>query len=705
MPKLKTVKINETSNPGYLIFNNQEEKQKVFKQFDGFQEEVQMIHATDRYSNVLPNISVRDGFNKLDYDWFRPEESAPQQIKDVISACMKAHYKFSLVRNVIELMADFASKGVRLAHKNKKQEKAYKYWFKMVNGPERSERFLNYLYRCGNVVANRRKAKIKGGMKINADDTVPAQTKVYRNEIPYEYRFYNPVTVDAVGGDHAIFANKYLYSIKVPVQIKAKIKNPKNQADKDLINSLPSELVEKVKQNIDTIDLDPDTTRVFFYKKDDWQVWAYPLTSSILGDLITLEKMKLADLTALDCATSKTRVWKLGDLEKGIMPGPGMIAAFKSILMNRVPGDTLDLVWNPAIDLIETKADLSAFLGEEKYRPILSAIYSGLGVPSTLVAGSGDKGFTNNFISMKTLIERLQYGRDSLIEFWQEEIRIFQKAMGYDEPAQILFDNMNLSDESSEKALWVQLFDRNVVSIESLQERFGLLPEIEKYRVQRERKEMDKGIIPNKISPYQGDKDIDYTKILLTNGEITAGEAGVELEERKPGEKSRFEQTQELAKKTAAAQAKAKGDPNAGRPTNSKDSKQRKKRQPKPRTTFKASAEFVDDMFWAKSAYGEILQNLQDVYLFMNNTGEIKKEDQPKLEQMAFSTLCNFNKGDKVSEESVKKVVMAGHDSKIADELFLAYMKDEDRGNFNDYVSFIYSLYKQSINEVENGDN
>ena len=161
MPKLKTVKINDVSNPGYLIFNNQTEKQQVFKQLDGFQEEIQLIHATDRYANVLPNVSVRDGFNKLDYNWFRPEESSPQEVKDVIGACMKAHYKFSLVRNVVELMADFASKGIRLAHKNKKQEKAYKYWFKMVGGQERSERFLNYLYRCGNVVVNRRKAKIQ----------------------------------------------------------------------------------------------------------------------------------------------------------------------------------------------------------------------------------------------------------------------------------------------------------------------------------------------------------------------------------------------------------------------------------------------------------------------------------------------------------------------------------------------------------------
>ena len=32
------------------------------------------------------------------------------------------------------------------------------------------------------------------------------------------------------------------------------------------------------------------------------------------------------------------------------------------------------------------------------------------------------KTHTNNFISLKTLVERLQYGRDQLTKFWEKEI-------------------------------------------------------------------------------------------------------------------------------------------------------------------------------------------------------------------------------------------------------------------------------------------
>lgn len=703
MPKLKTVRNADVSSPAYYVYTNNDQKFDVFKNMDNQVDELQAIYASNRYSNIEPNLTVRDGFSRADYDWFRPEESTPKDIKDTISACMKAHYKFALVRNVVELMADFASKGIRLAHKNKKEEAAYQYWFKMVDGKERSERFLNYLYRCGNIVVTRATAKIKDKNVFYAENEIPQPTKVYKGVIPYRYSFHNPMTIEVAGGNLAIFAKNYVYVLKIPADIKQKIKNPKNKTDETLVASIDPNVVKSIREGADTITLSPENTRVFHYKKDDWQVWAYPLTSSILSDLITLDKMKLADLTALDSATSKTRIFRLGDLDKGIIPGPGIINAFKNIIMNRVPGSALDLVWNPAIDIIETGSDLSSFLGEEKYAPILSAIYSGLGIPSTLVAGGGDKGFTNNFISMKTLIERLQYGRDRLIEFWEEEIRIFQKAMGYDEPASILFDTMNLSDESAEKALWVQLFDRNIVSIESIQERFGVLPQIEKYRINRERKEMAKGAVPNKVGPYVEDQDVSFTKILLQNGEITASEAGVELEPKKEGEVSRFDKTLEMQKQAKAEARKQKGVAGQGRPVNKKDSSKRKQRQAKPRSSFKGSQDFVEDMFWAKENFPKIRENLKDVYLVMNKVDSVNPDQQKEIDRVSFSVLCHIDRAGEVTAETIKETIVSGLcDEAISDDIFLAYMANQtETDSFNEYAGFMYSNFNQIINSEE----
>lgn len=84
----------------------------------------------------------------------------PRKDKDIIKMCMDAYDRVGIIRNVIDLMGDFSSQGITLVHPNKNIEKFYKKWFSKVNGKARSERFLNTLYRCGNVIVKRRTAKL-----------------------------------------------------------------------------------------------------------------------------------------------------------------------------------------------------------------------------------------------------------------------------------------------------------------------------------------------------------------------------------------------------------------------------------------------------------------------------------------------------------------------------------------------------------------
>jgi hypothetical protein len=76
-----------------------------------------------------------------------------------------------------------------------------------------------------------------------------------------------------------------------------------------------------------------------------------PMVSAILGDLQLLQKMKLADLAALDGAISCIRVWKLGNIEARIMPTEVAINRLAEMLCNNVGGGVMDLVWGPEIEL------------------------------------------------------------------------------------------------------------------------------------------------------------------------------------------------------------------------------------------------------------------------------------------------------------------------------------------------------------------
>jgi len=160
------------------------------------------------YIDVEPDRSVRPSYNRSDYDAFRPGEAVPYRQKRIMAACGTAYDKVGIIRNVIDLMSDFASQGLVLVHPNKQIEKFYRKWFRQVKGYDRTERFLNYLYRQGNVVVQRRTAKLNKKHEENlkraagADIVLDIQ-KQNKREIPWVYDFINPVAIDVREGSHS----------------------------------------------------------------------------------------------------------------------------------------------------------------------------------------------------------------------------------------------------------------------------------------------------------------------------------------------------------------------------------------------------------------------------------------------------------------------------------------------------------------------
>jgi hypothetical protein len=439
------------------------------------------------FIDIEPNRSVKPGFTKDDYYAFRPNEAVPNQQRRIIKMCMDAYDKVGIIRNIIDLMGDFGSQGIQIVHRDKSVEKFYQQWFKSINGKERSERFLNNLYKCGNVIVYRSYAKItpqlNSYMKALSNDIkveVPTATK---NQIPWRYNFFNPLTVKMKDGNLSLFMGLQNYTITTNSFFD---KFQAGDIPSHVLETLPPVIKQSLMRGEKDISLDPERLSVFYYKKDDWRQWANPMIYAILDDIVMLEKMRLADLSALDGAISNIRLWTLGNLEHKILPNKAAINKLRDILASNVGGGTMELVWGPELSFTESNSEVYKFLGSEKYSAVLNSIYAGLGVPPTLTGmATNGGGFTNNFISLKTLLERLQYGRDQLVRFWEKEIEIVRKAMGFRYRAHVQFDQMTLSDEAATKNLLIQLADRDIISHETLLERFKEIPQIENIRLKR----------------------------------------------------------------------------------------------------------------------------------------------------------------------------------------------------------------------------
>ena len=557
------------------------------------------------FIDIEPNRSVRPGFNASDYYAFRPGEAVPNQQRRIIKMCMDAYDKVGIIRNVIDLMGDFGSQGIQIVHRDQSVEKFYQQWFNYVNGKERSERFLNNLYKTGNVIIYRSLANItpqlQNYMKALSNDIrieVPNMTK---NVIPWRYNFFNPLTVKNKDGNLSLFMGLKNYTITTNSFFD---KFTSGDIPHHVLDTLPPKIKKDIKDGVKDIPLESDRLSLFYYKKDDWRQWANPMIYAILDDIIMLEKMRLADLSALDGAISNIRLWTIGSLEHKILPNKAAINKLRDILSSNVGGGTMELVWGPELSYTESNSQVYKFLGSEKYNSVLNSIYAGLGVPPTLTGmATNGGGFTNNFISLKTLLERLQYGRDLLKKFWEKEIEIVRKAMGFRYKAHIQFDQMTLSDEAATKNLLIQLADRDIISHETLLERFKEIPQVENIRMKREIRKRD-AVGPKKAGPFHPPP--------------------------------------------APSEQQPKENEN-GRPKFSLDEEPRKKRVDTP----KSNPGLAEMMVWAESSFEKINTTVNEAFLSSSkkkNLRQLTKAEINNLEQVKIDIFTNLDAMQKVDE-------------------------------------------------------
>jgi len=602
------------------------------------------------FSDLTTSLSGKPGLRSTDYDYFRPDQKVPEDAKDIIAFARSAYRRIGLIRNAIDLMGDFACQGIRLVHQNKRIEKFYNEWFARIKGKETSERLCNLLFREANVPIRMRTAKINKQKRLemqrsvaspdmNADIKISDFTK---GELPWQYSFLDPLTIELIGGPIAALTGNRKYMIKLPRHITnliRKLKDSDNPLERELLNHVSPEILQAAENNQGVL-LPPEKTFVYFYKKDDWQEWADPMTYACFNDLILYERLKLADKTALDGAISKIRIFKLGSLEHKLAPTPAAASTLQSILGSNVGGGTTDIVWGPDIELLETGTDIQRFLGEEKYRPTLMAIYACLGIPPTLTGTFGATGTTNNFISLKTLTERLSYVRNIVLDFWNHQLKIVQSAMGFRFPAQVEFDFMYLDDPAAMTNLLLAMADRNIVSDEFVQRHIKAKPEIEQRRVLSENKGRDTKKM-EKVSPYHSvDKQHSLEKIALQTGIASPSQVGVELKD-KNGDESALEMRR--PKETSQPNnPQVPENPNVGepgRPKNSRDIEKRKTKEFKPKN--KATIEL-----WAKDAQAKVSDFLNPGILKQfkkKNMRSLTLQEFNQAEQIKFSVLYNLD--------------------------------------------------------------
>ena len=599
------------------------------------------------------SFSPKSEYTRDNYYNIRQTERVPKSFIDSLMFCNESYYNVSIVRNIVDLMSDFCKKGLDWNHKNRNVQAFMRSWYSKIGGNHVSERFCNYLIRLGNLCMVPEMSRISTDVASEWKKTRGSEfknIKVRDLTIPSGYNFIDvtalteQLTSTRTMGNRSfqLNGNGGLVNSFGNYTVDYRKQSGQNFSSR-LYQSLPIDIRKKITESNGSIILQEGKDVILYhYRKDDWDTWARPIILSIAEPLIMLQKMHLADASALDGVISNVRLWRVGYIDQtnilnSIIPEPHMLEQVANMIKTNVSGGVIDVVWGPELDFKESNSTAYEFLYPEKYTQVMSEIYDGFGVNPSLAGGLSSTGGSlgNSAISMKVLVERLAYIREQLTDFWMGESKKIQMAMGFSSPAVISFDDAIFSDEISYKKLLIELYDRDVISLEGLREEFNKIDPIESSRIYKEQKRRKSGKISPKASPYHDPMVREkLASDLVKSGNIDGEEFDIDV-------------------KKEDVFSKDKG----GRPVGVKDGIKRDQKRITPKKAF--ASEFLEMNVWARESLEKISETIGSSYLCelnKKNFRQLTTQESEDFEDLKLSILCAIEPYSEINSELISSV-------------------------------------------------
>jgi len=215
--------------------------------------------------------------------------------------------------------------------------------------------------------------------------------------------------------------------------------------------------------------------------------------------------------------------------------------------------------------------------------------------------------------------------------------------MGFRYKAHVQFDQMSLSDEAAEKNLLIQLADRDIISHETLLERFKEIPQIENIRIKRELSKRD------------------------TAGPEKAGPFHPPPPPQKPEKDVKPEPNKDISI-PPSQDDKVVDIPNIkdadGRPLFKRDEGPRKKRVETPKST----PGLAEAIVFAEASWSTVSDVLTNAYLKSykkKNLRQLTKSQFKDLEKLKLDVFTNFDLGQDVNEETIHAKLKEGKKTPI----------------------------------------
>jgi len=462
-------------------------------------------------------ISTTPEFNMADYQAARPGDTIATNINQIMYQCEQAYHLSSITRSIIEMIADFVVDGLEIIDiKDDRANNFYKTWLKKTELLDKANQGARHCLKSGNFVVQRFLGK---ATVVNKSEAVQNSIPTPRTGmVPVRYQFYRPSDIELVGGEAGALSSKKIYGLRINHSSWLRYKQGNTEFEKEVINSLPPEVKESLDKNISQFlyPLPADKIFVGHYKKDDHEIWAYPLIYPILQDIQYNVKLQQARISSMNEWCSKLELWQLGDHKEGLLPSKAQAQKLANILNNNVGGGTKTIIWDSMIKYEQFYPPIEQL---KDFIPEKSSILLNFGVPEEVAGGVLDKsGGSDSILRLKNMIKKIETCRNAIQSWIEAEISIVRKAMGFKNTPIVRFAYTDLYDDQVIFTLMRELLDRNIISNETMLERMKEIPEVERLRILKQEKQIKSEELPPKAGPFykpdlQAMQDFELTKI------------------------------------------------------------------------------------------------------------------------------------------------------------------------------------------------
>ncbi len=487
------------------------------------------------------------------------------------------------------------------------------------------------------------------GAKIIDGEITPGADSV----VPWQYVMLNPLQITPEGTKWV-----YLLTKEDVSRLLNTSQISYDEAKQAIKVSLPDNISGTLKPSkrpgfYAEMDLQDERLVVLQYNKVDWRKWATGLVWKAMPVITFKNTLRQMEIKTAKAAINTVILWQLGDHKEGISPELEDYERLADML--KAPSQTLNVIWNSAIkaDVIQPK--ISEIFDVKRWEELRKEVTAQFGITQAVVTGEGGN-FSSSFISVQGLLEKLETLRDILVESWlMEDVLTINKAMSFRKLPMVHFNEMSLRDEVAKNNFIVSLYDRGLISDQTLYDSLERDTEIERERLLNEKTWEEKEGFERR-GPYikVPEQDTFDNKQLKVTKE--GQDKGLEMEReqldhsKKLDEKKadqdfkikKFESKEKMKIKKVVDTHKAK-QPN-GRPPGSKKP-QTKKRPKKPKNiaTRMEVEQFIDKVDAAAKSYLVSKAGVSDYR-------SLSKEDKSKVTDLVGIALSQI---DEVGQSTV----------------------------------------------------